>query len=169
MAWRWSGDKPLSEPMLIILPTHICVTRPQWVNHHFSNITHPLAHPRSRGRVMGVWYWIFYEEITRFLHHIVSSVEGSSTAWYDIVVHIQTVHSVHVMTQLSSWWKSQISCWFDAVAVAGQLICLFLSIVTSWKYILDHGDLFTKITDKKINCGHYQSFVIHIVGSIFVM
>ena len=31
MAWRRSGDKPLSEPMLIILPTHICVTRPQWV------------------------------------------------------------------------------------------------------------------------------------------
>ena len=32
MAWRWSGDKPLSEPMMVGLPTHICVTRPQWVN-----------------------------------------------------------------------------------------------------------------------------------------
>ena len=32
MAWRRSGDKPLSETMMIILPTHICVTRPQWVN-----------------------------------------------------------------------------------------------------------------------------------------
>ena len=32
MAWRRSGDKPLSEPMMISLPTHICVTRPQWVN-----------------------------------------------------------------------------------------------------------------------------------------
>ena len=32
MAWRRPGDKPLSEPMLIILLTHICVTRPQWVN-----------------------------------------------------------------------------------------------------------------------------------------
>ena len=31
MAWRWPGDKPLSEPMLVRLPTHICVTRPQWV------------------------------------------------------------------------------------------------------------------------------------------
>ena len=29
MAWRRSGDKPLSEPMMISLPTHICVTRPQ--------------------------------------------------------------------------------------------------------------------------------------------
>ena len=31
MAWRRSGDKPLSEPMMISLSTHICVTRPQWV------------------------------------------------------------------------------------------------------------------------------------------
>ena len=32
MAWRRPGDKPLSEPMVVNLPTHICVTRPQWVN-----------------------------------------------------------------------------------------------------------------------------------------
>ena len=30
MAWRRPGDKPLSEPMMVRLPTHICVTRPQW-------------------------------------------------------------------------------------------------------------------------------------------
>ena len=32
MAWRRPGDKPLSEPMLVFVPMHICVTRPQWVN-----------------------------------------------------------------------------------------------------------------------------------------
>ena len=32
MAWRRPGDKPLSEPMMVKLMTHICVTRPQWVN-----------------------------------------------------------------------------------------------------------------------------------------
>ena len=35
MAWRRPGGKPLSEPMLVSLTTHICVTRPQWVNHWF--------------------------------------------------------------------------------------------------------------------------------------
>ena len=30
---RRPGDKPLSEPMLVCLLTHICVTRPQWVKH----------------------------------------------------------------------------------------------------------------------------------------
>ena len=32
MAWRHSGDTPSSEPMMVSLLTHICVTRPQWVN-----------------------------------------------------------------------------------------------------------------------------------------
>ena len=32
MTWHWPGDKPLSKPMMVRLLTHICVTRPQWVN-----------------------------------------------------------------------------------------------------------------------------------------
>ena len=32
MAWRRSGNKPLSKPMMVSLPTHICATRSQWVN-----------------------------------------------------------------------------------------------------------------------------------------
>ena len=31
MAWQWPGDKPLSEPMMVRLLTHLCVSRPQWV------------------------------------------------------------------------------------------------------------------------------------------
>ena len=38
MAWRRPGDKPLSETMMVSLPTHICITQPQGVNtyHIFS-------------------------------------------------------------------------------------------------------------------------------------
>ena len=32
MAWRWPGNKPLSEPMAVRLPSHICISWPQWVN-----------------------------------------------------------------------------------------------------------------------------------------
>ena len=57
MACRRPGDKPLSEPMMVNLPSHICVTRPQWVKgkgliikfhcYMFSVIAHPcpLLHP----------------------------------------------------------------------------------------------------------------------------
>ena len=40
MAWCRPGDKPLSEPMMVSLPTHICVTRPQWVK----TLHHPFLH-----------------------------------------------------------------------------------------------------------------------------
>ena len=33
MTWCQPGDKPLFEPMMVRLPTHICVTRPQWVKY----------------------------------------------------------------------------------------------------------------------------------------
>ena len=35
MSWRRPGDKPLSEPMMVLSPTHICVARPHLVNAHF--------------------------------------------------------------------------------------------------------------------------------------
>ena len=41
MAWRRPGDKPLSEPMVICLLTHICITRPQWVNYGYNQLSGP--------------------------------------------------------------------------------------------------------------------------------
>ena len=38
MALRRPGDKPLSEPMMVNLPTHICVTGPLWANGALWNI-----------------------------------------------------------------------------------------------------------------------------------
>ena len=32
MAWRWPGNKPASEPLMLRLSTHICVTWPQSVD-----------------------------------------------------------------------------------------------------------------------------------------
>ena len=55
MVWRRSGDKPLSEPMMVILLTHICVTRPQWVNCHRISLQglhrHELC-PKSSGTLL---------------------------------------------------------------------------------------------------------------------
>ena len=39
MAWHRPGDKPLSEPMMVRLPMHICVVRPQWVKSHYMYIS----------------------------------------------------------------------------------------------------------------------------------
>ena len=63
MAWRRSGDKPLSEPMMISLPTHICVTWPQWVN---------TLRPRQNGRHFpdNIFIFIFLNEDVRVLIEI---------------------------------------------------------------------------------------------------
>ena len=34
MAWQWPGDKQWSEPIIVNLLTHRCITRPQWVEHN---------------------------------------------------------------------------------------------------------------------------------------
>ena len=47
MAWRRPGDKPLSEPMMVSLTTHICVTRPQWVNLRFEYLHLRIWHVHS--------------------------------------------------------------------------------------------------------------------------
>ena len=62
--WRRPGDKPLSEPLMIILPMHICVTRPQWVYsvlHLFSELSGTAlpwvmgSHSRDRSFQMPTW------------------------------------------------------------------------------------------------------------------
>ena len=39
MAWRQSGDKPLSESIMIIFPMHIFVIRPQWIDGNIFSVS----------------------------------------------------------------------------------------------------------------------------------
>ena len=52
MAWRRSGAKPLSEPMMVSLLTHMCVTRPQWVKSGRSGARH-----RSGSQLIWIKAW----------------------------------------------------------------------------------------------------------------
>ena len=58
MAWCRPGDEPLSESTMVSLPTHICVTRPQWVNK--LNVSSKLCgqfkiHKRTRIWPLTLW------------------------------------------------------------------------------------------------------------------
>ena len=53
MAWRRPGDKPLSEPMMVNLLTHICVTRPQWVKGLAASMRTP-QFKKSSSTLIGV-------------------------------------------------------------------------------------------------------------------
>ena len=51
MAWNRPGHKPLSEPMMVSLLTHICVTQPQWLNY--------LGRPFQSWEIIGSVHIIF--------------------------------------------------------------------------------------------------------------
>ena len=65
MAWRRQGDNTLSEPMMVRLTTHICVTRSQWVKSIGSeSCIHPTKcdgyFPLPNGVRWRLWTSIFY-------------------------------------------------------------------------------------------------------------
>ena len=49
MAWHWPGDNPLSGPMMVRLPMHICITQPQWVK--MARVFEIFAYP-----IFGCWW-----------------------------------------------------------------------------------------------------------------
>ena len=68
MAWRRPGGKPLSEPMMVRLSTHICVTRPQWVTM-ITTVRHWV------NDIEGILSYLTVQELsmlTRIAHHLQS-------------------------------------------------------------------------------------------------
>ena len=63
MAWCRPDDKPLSEPRMVCLQTHTCVTRPQWVNIKTRRSFYALAFIANMRRsrfgivITGFLYW----------------------------------------------------------------------------------------------------------------
>ena len=51
MAWRRPGDKPLSEPVMARLLTHICVTRSQWVKNPMYSISFEILQLKFSTRI----------------------------------------------------------------------------------------------------------------------
>ena len=74
MAWRRPGDKPLSEPMIDSLLTHICVIRPQWVNSK-SELVQVMAWVPSRRHA------ISWTNDDQFLFYMASLGRSELTHW----------------------------------------------------------------------------------------
>ena len=71
MAWRRPGDRPLSEPMMVRLPTHICVTRPQWVNAQ-------QWQSKKWFRAVGCLLWVFWGKLIKIQW---DPTQGSFWVW----------------------------------------------------------------------------------------
>ena len=81
MAWRRSGDKPLSQPMMTSLPTHICVTRPQWL------LSYLLAKPTCVCSIQSFYMFLFTTlGETKCYHKGHLRMAGSHSCW-KILLH----------------------------------------------------------------------------------
>ena len=79
MAWCRLGDKPLSEPMLACSPTHVYVSRPQWLN--------------SSG-ICQIWVWF-----KRFESHFCKiRLISNWTTHYNDVIMSTVVSQVTILT-----------------------------------------------------------------------
>ena len=93
MAWRRPGDKPLSEPMMVSLTTHICVTRPQWVKMD-CELTYIMITLLSGHIQLYDMIWSF---IFSYKQHNLST---NSYIFYDAGPWCFTIPHVHVLKQL---------------------------------------------------------------------
>ena len=75
MAWRRSGDKPLSEPMMGKFGAHICVSRPQWVS---------TLRPRQNGHYFAEDTW-YTNELLRMLNQK-QQITLLKTIFFDVSV-----------------------------------------------------------------------------------
>ena len=92
MAWRRPGDKPLSEPMMVSLTTHICVTRPQWVNQWKPILVTYICVTRLLCviDIVSERWWPFQSPVTSNCRHdlCMTSFGNHSWLWWFVFVSI---------------------------------------------------------------------------------
>ena len=140
MAWRRSGDKPLSQPMMVNLPTHICVTQPQWVNlkMDMDGAFHPSGH-----------YWYYYLGIL-FLGYPYGLIahkkhwctDDCLTLWAKntayISLSLQNAHN-NCFEHFGETEQCYIMGWAKVSACMRQ--CLFNTLYAEWFLLLFWRDL----------------------------
>ena len=72
MAWCRSGDKSLSEPMMVSLLTHICVTRPHWVNEWVQYQHHELQHVMQSRQFIPMPPGALWKQFFRYLSTVLT-------------------------------------------------------------------------------------------------
>ena len=101
MAWRRLGDKPLSEPMMVKLLTHICVTRPQWVkwyNINFWDKGHFFLHKLQQYELMiNILSSNHKTGVKNRIHYIhISIFNQPCLDWYYLTGNLRSLVYTHV-------------------------------------------------------------------------
>ena len=108
MAWRRPGNNPLFEPMMDSLPTHICITRPQWVRSL-------RLRQNRRHFAVDISKCIFLNEDVRI----------SLKIWLKIVPKVW-INDIPALVQIIAWRRSS-----DKPLSEPVIVCLLTDIYAS--------------------------------------
>ena len=137
MAWHRSGDKPLYEPMMVSLPTHICVTWPQWVKY-------------CRSWLALVWVKPCNQRVPMLNHH-----EYNPHAQEYISIHFQWYHfsywiiNMYFAMMFSKWsWLFPGDQWVEAFTITAW------GTSHAWSFLVEnnvnHNQPINRLTYKSI-------------------
>ena len=122
MAWRRQGDKPLSDPMMGRLPTHICVTRPQCV---------------KIGKVWSIrviYIWRFGKLSSRL--HVSNS--GTRTL-FDWKCGVSVFHSCNIRIVWGLWSQNNFHYMIISISNIFWLHWIISRLVVMYPYALSHN------------------------------
>ena len=123
MAWRRAGDKPLSEPMVVSLPMHVCVTRPQWVNSPYNNVHCMMTSKRGNTS----YYWPFIAIYYPTLAPVATVICWLYPTWRYLILHfiidLLIVSTLTVCVSTAAWSVKQY-LYFDTVIYLKKAIIL---------------------------------------------
>ena len=148
MAWHRPGNKPLSEPMMVILLTHICATLPQWVKQFSETQTILYKFKQKSVRTLQVqWNMLWkmrkiYAIVSMFIPSLWLDFNTTYNCYLELLTHTDGLvqercnSSALAMELLLSctnpsiwWWQPIPFLWYPQVVH---------SIVQSMLYIIRH-------------------------------
>ena len=95
MAWRRPGDKPLSEPMMASLLTHICIARPQSINADCTQL---------------ILHYMFLGNLFRLILYFRPLVKVKVTRWWPfLLIYLHPAMSLmnQVQVTISGVWDTK--------------------------------------------------------------
>ena len=132
MAWCRTGDKPLSEPMLSSLLTHVCVTRPQWVKClSYKYFSHDLLGTRISGYLL-VSKWRHSEWPKLFLCRTQSQLTPTVT-----VPHPDL--GTFTKNKISSIWQLCRHLWHWKLSLWQLMVPPMTTKLSNWRSIFFRG------------------------------
>ena len=131
MAWRRPGDKPLSEPMMVCVLTHICVTRrTQWVNKR------------------GIWYQLSSVLVNHSVGFHNSSFSSTLTFYWISLSFLHSVPTIHLenfiaitLVRIPYWITNR--NWHSKLFTNGywECNCLQCFLNSSTNYVFNNHEL----------------------------